>query len=123
MKMSIESGALGALIAKFGAVKILALGSALIGAAIMVVFRPPKTRKEMFLQGAVALGGSMLFGGVAVALLDTWLQLGADVLIVPVHGLIGAMSWGVFGGLAHIRDKTSSDPIGVAKEIKDVVTK
>jgi hypothetical protein len=121
--MSLESGAVGAIIAKFGAAKALTLGAALIGAAVMAVFRPPKSRKEMFYQGAVALGSSMLFGGFGVALVDSWLHLGADTLIVPIHGLIGAMSWGLFGGLAHLRDKAATDPIGTAKEIKDVVSK
>lgn len=123
MSMSLESGAIGALIAKLGWLKVLSLGAALIGASIMVAFRPPKTRKELFVQAAVALGGSLLFGNFFVAIADSYLHLGKEDLIAPIHGLIGAMSWGVFGGLAHLRDKTSKDPLGTVKEIKDVVSK
>jgi len=49
-------------VAKFGFVKILTLGAAALGAGLMAVFRPPKTRKEMFAQSVVALGSSLLFG-------------------------------------------------------------
>jgi hypothetical protein len=43
-----------------------------MGAAMMAVFRPPKSRKELFLQGAVALGTSLMFGGaVSVSLIIT----------------------------------------------------
>jgi len=120
--MSLESGVVGAIVAKVGAAKALGLGAALIGAAIMCVFRPPKTRKELFYQGAVALGSSMLFGGFGVALVDSWLHLGVDTLTVPVHGLIGALSWGIFGGLAHFRDeKLAKDPLQAIKDVKDSI--
>lgn len=124
MSMSLESGVVGAIVAKVGAAKALGLGAALIGAAIMCVFRPPKSRKELFYQGAVAFGGSMLFGSFGVALADSWFHLGAEVLIAPIYGLIGALSWGVFGGLAHWRDeKLAKDPVAAIKEVKDVASK
>lgn len=121
--MSIESGVFGSLVAKFGLAKVIGLGAAGLGAAIMCMFRPPKTRKEVFYQGATALGGSILFGSFLVSLASSYFGLPAEDLIVPVHGLVGAMSWGAFGGLAVLRDKTGKDPVGTAKEIKDVVSK
>lgn len=126
--MSAEAGA-GALIAKFGMVKILSFGAALVGAGIMAVFRPPRTRKELFMQGAVALGSSLLFGGTAVnvlAHLTGWIDLAtanmSDIVQfnATVHGLIGAMAWGLFGGLAVLRDKFSSDPIQAVKDIHNL---
>jgi hypothetical protein len=40
---------------------------------------------------------------------------------VAVHGLLGTFAWGLFGGLAVLRDKFSNDPIGAVKEIKNDV--
>lgn len=126
---SIESGVL-AFIAKFGLVKTFTLGAALAGASLMAVFRPPKSRKEMFLQATVALGCSFLFGDTLTHMLDSWLDF-IDYKSSPweawmqfaitVHSFVGAMSWGLFGGLAHMRDKVESDPIQAAKDVKDLV--
>jgi hypothetical protein len=122
MKMSIESGALVGLFAKFGTAKVLTLGAALIGAAIMIAFRPPKSRKEMFVQAAVALGASLLFGSTATGLAASWTGLSIETVMPAVHGLIGALSWGAFGGLAGWRDdKLAKDPIQAIKDIKDVI--
>jgi hypothetical protein len=124
------SGALGFAIWKFGAVKVFGLGAALIGAGIMAIFRPPKSRKEMFMQAGVALASSLLFGGSAVHMLAGFdifginlaTSLMTDVIQfnAMVHGLIGAMAWGVFGGLAVLRDKFSSDPIQAVRDIKSL---
>lgn len=132
MSMSIESGVLTGIITKYGWLKLFTLGSALIGASLMAAFRPPKTRKEMFLQAAVALGCSFLFGDTLAKSINhvfTFIDLNTAVFwdylqfYVAVHGLVGAISWGIFGGLAHLRDKVGVDPIGTAKEIKDVISK
>lgn len=117
MSMSIEGAGLAVLIKT----KLLAFAPALVGALLMAVFRPPKTKKEMFWQGAVALGGSFLFGGVATGIVGSWMPQGVDPT-VAVHGLIGALSWGAFGGLAHWRDeRLAKDPIAAIKEVKDVI--
>ena len=126
--MPAETGA-SILVLKFGLLKILALGAALIGASIMAIFRPPKTRKELFLQGAVALGSSLVFGGTltsVIAHFTGWVDLKTssmeDIInfTAMVYGMIGALSWGVFGGLAVLRDKFGSDPIQTVKDIKDI---
>jgi hypothetical protein len=124
-----ETG-LGMLIMKFGVVKILGFGAALLGAGMMAIFRPPKSRKEMFLQGCVALGASLLFGGVVVNMLAGFSIFSVNMITSPmadiiqfnamVHGLIGAMAWGIFGGLAVLRDKFGSDPVQTIKDIKDL---
>jgi|SRR5215213_5605884 len=123
------SGALGFAIYKFGSLKLLGFGAALLGAGLMAIFRPPKTRKELFMQGAVALGSSLLFGGTLVnafAHFTGWINLATapteDVaqFIAMVYGLIGAFSWGVFGGLAVLRDKFGSDPIQTIADIKNL---
>lgn len=125
-----SSGALGFAIWKFGAVKLFGLGSALAGAGIMAVFRPPQSRKEMFLQAAVALASSLMFGGAAVTALAGFDFFAVDLIKssmvdviqfnAMVHGLIGAMAWGIFGGLAVLRDKFGSDPIQTVRDIKDL---
>lgn len=126
--MSVEAGA-GALITKYGAMALLGSAAALLGAGIMAVFRPPKSRKEMFLQGIVALGSSFLFGGTAVkvlAHLTGWVDLAHDNIVdisqftVMIYGLIGAFSWGLFGGIAHFRDKFEADPVQAIKDVKDL---
>lgn len=130
--MSIESGVFAGILAKYGWVKLFTLGAAVGGAVLMAAFRPPKTRKEMFLQAAVALGCSFMFGDTLASLLDYFFNF-IDLNTAPfwdflqfyvaVHGIVGALSWGIFGGLAVLRDKAGADPIGAAKEIKDVISK
>ena len=125
-----SSGAMGIVIWKFGALKLLGLGAAILGAGMMAIFRPPKTRRELFYQCAVALGSSLLFGGAAVSALDfysDWVDLSTAPLdeifqfTGAVHGLIGALSWGVFGGLSVLRDKFGSDPVQTVKDVKDAL--
>ena len=88
----------------------------------MAMTRPPRTRKEMFLQAATALGCSFLFGGMATLAFCTWQAwaVGSLEVMVAIHGLIGAMSWGLFGGLAVLREKFAKDPIETVKEVKDI---
>jgi len=110
-----ESGSAGFAAYTFGIGKLFTLGSALTGAFLMAIFRPPKTRKEMFYQGAVALGCSFLFGDAAVQLVASYIQNGVNA--IAIHGLVGALSWGGFGGLAAFRDKLGAKPID--ETIKD----
>lgn len=119
--MSAESAGVGlAAITKFGWIKFASLGAALLGAALMVIFRPPKTRKEMFYQGLVALGSSLLFGDFFVAWAAhflTFMSVTDAKFNVAIHGLVGALSWGAFGALAHYRDKAATNPEQVVKDV------
>lgn len=108
--MPFESGVLSTIIAKIGWAKVATLGTALVGAGIMAAFRPPKSRKEMALQALVALGSSFLFGDVCVAIANSWMALGNE-WDMPINGLVGALSWGIFGGIAHYRDHLSEQSI------------
>lgn len=115
-----ESGSLlGIGLTKYGWLKALTLGAAAGGALMMAAFRPPKTRREMFYQGLVALGSSFLFGEVGVSAATYYLPFNVDPY--AVHGLIGALSWGVFGGLAFLRDKLGSKSLD--ESVKDIVGK
>lgn len=127
--MSLEGGAVGALIAKYGAVKLVTVFAALSGAGMMAIFRPPKTRKEVFYQGAVALGCSLMFGDVVASMIDYWFDFinmssspreQVIQFMVAVHGMVGAFSWGIYGGIAVLRDKFGSDPVQTVKDIKNV---
>jgi hypothetical protein len=121
-----------AAITKFGWIKLFSLGSALLGAGMMALFRPPKTKRELFIQGAVALTASLLFGNVATDLADYWLDF-IDLNEAPmqkiieftvvVHSLVGALSWGVFGGIAQFRDKLADKPLEAIKDAKSTFTK
>lgn len=128
---AVESGSAAGLaaITKFGWIKFASLGAALMGAGIMAIFRPPKTRKELFTQGLVALGTALLFGNFIanlflhyVPLLDLAKASLEDILTfhIAINGLVGAMSWGMFGGLAHIRDRVETDPLQAVKDVRDV---
>ncbi len=102
--MSVESAGAGAFFAKYG----LVVGAGMAGAAIMAILDPPKTRKELFLQGMCAGVGSIVFGPAALSWVSGFL---GQALIVnnfqdwalPVYFIVGAMSWGVFGMLVKLR--------------------
>jgi hypothetical protein len=111
MKMAaIESGA-GAL-GIFGKVAIIA-SAGLLGAAAMAAFDPPQTKKQLFMQAAIALGCSFMFGPIAVraadfyfdfinlATITNWVEFMETV--APIYGLVGALSWGFVGLLAALR--------------------
>lgn len=124
--MAVESGsAIGlSVIAKYGWVKFFSLGAAVLGAGMMAIFRPPKSRKELFTQGVVALGCSLLFGSTAASILLHYVPFAPTTMEevvsyhVAINGLVGALSWGIFGGLAHFRDKVESNPEQVVKDVK-----
>lgn len=125
-----ESGVgITALIKSFGFLKLVTLSAALLGAGIMAIFRPPKSRKEVFLQGLVALGTSLLLGDFAVQWADsffTFIDLSTASYVeaakfsIAIHGLVGALSWGGFGALAHFRDKLSVSPKEALDDLKSI---
>lgn len=127
--MSVESGAFGALLAKYGWLKLFTLGAALAGAAMMAAFRPPKSRRELALHAVIALGCSFLFGDTVVKWADSFFEF-IDLntaaywdflqFYITVHGLVGAFSWGLMGGIATLRDRFSNDPTGTVKDVKSL---
>jgi hypothetical protein len=130
MSEPVSTSVLAGVIMKFGSLKLFGGFAAIIGALIMTIFRPPKSRRELFMQCTVALGSSFLFGGAvmrALAYYFGWADLkDAPIeeiiqMTAAVHGLLGACAWGVFGGLSVLRDKISSDPIQLAKDVKEIV--
>jgi hypothetical protein len=105
--MASETAAAG-LLMKLGA----ALGLGIVGAAVIAALDPPKTRKEMFLHAGVAGVGSLVFGPVAVRLLDHFADF-VDLNSVgtaqylewamPVYFVVGALSWGGAATLVKLR--------------------
>lgn len=117
-----SGGAWGlSIITKYGWVKFAALGAAGLGALLMAISRPPKTKREMFFQGFTALGTSFLFGDALWVICTHYLPFAVDYM--AVHGVLGALSWGLFGGLAHFRDKLGSKSLDETfKDVKNNIT-
>lgn len=98
--MSAESAVGAGILYKLG----LAVGFGLIGAAIMAAFDPPKTRREMFTQAAVAAVGSFVFGELTHLAIASVVTFATPAqLVIPAYFLTGALSWGAFGALAAFR--------------------
>lgn len=88
------------------------LSAGVLGAVFMAAFDPPKDRKTLFFQGAVAGTSSLIFGPVLVKWLDAtvdWINLATAThlealeVAAPVYLLTGALSWGVFAAIAKLR--------------------
>lgn len=112
---ALESTGVLATLKAFG----VSLGAAALGAGIMALMRLPKSKEELFYQGLIALAASILFGDSVAAFAAYYFPFKIDN--AAIHGLVGALSWGIFGGLAHLRDKLESKPID--ESIKDVHNK
>lgn len=109
------------LITNYGWLKFGTLAAAGLGALLMAMSSPPKTKREMFFQGLTALGTSFLFGDVLWLLCVQYSPFIADR--VAVHGLLGALSWGLFGGLVHFRTKLGSKSLDETfKDVKNNIT-
>lgn len=123
MSMSSIESFIAAAVAKFGAVKLMSMGVALIGALFMMLFRPPKTRKEVLYHALVAASGSLIFGGFFSQLALSWLpdDFTLSQVAMPVHFLVGALSWGGMGAVATYRDKLASTPKEAIQDVKDLV--
>lgn len=97
----------------------------LAGAAIIASVDPPKTKKMLFLQAAVAITISLLFGPIVLSALDYYFEFislsKASLesyleIAAPVHALIGALSWGGVGFLVKLRELLASDGARILKE-------
>ena len=111
----------GGLIAFLIKTKLFAYAAALGGALLIAMTRPPSSRKELFYHAATALIASALFGELGVSLLDSWLAVSREVLIVPVYGFIGSMGWGIAGALSTFSERFAKDPTQAVKDVRDVL--
>lgn len=83
---------------------LVAAGAGVLGALVMAAFDPPKTRRDLFIQAAVAGAGSFVFGPAALTLASHALtSVAVAELSVPVYFLVGSLSWGAFAALAKLR--------------------
>jgi hypothetical protein len=101
------------------------VGIGLLGGLLMIVLDPPKTRRGMFLQSMVALVGSVIFGPLAVRVLDHYSdavdlsKADFEMLLTvagPVYFLMGAMSWGVAAALVKLRHLIAEHAADAAAE-------
>lgn len=88
------------------------ISAGVLGAVFMAAFDPPKDRKTLFVQGAVAGTTSLIFGPLLVRWFDSWVDfidlakathLEALEVAAPIYLLTGALSWGVFAAIAKLR--------------------
>lgn len=117
----LETGTGAGLITKF----ILLSGFGLLGAAFIAAVDPPKTRKQLFLQAAVAITLSLILGPIAVSAFDYYLDfvnLGQVTfemymeVAAPIYAIIGAFSWGLIGFVAKLRDLLASEGARMLKD-------
>lgn len=123
---SIESFA-AALVAKFGAAKLLAGAATLIGALIMIVVEPPENRKDLFGRLVAAFAASWMFGHIACKITLSWISTVASGIdytdvVVPVYGTIGGLGWSIFAVLNYWRKKLITAPKEAIQDAKDVVS-
>ena len=106
-----SSSAAGVIAWKFLGLSAL-ISAGVLGAVFMAAFDPPKDRKTLFAQGAVAGTTSLIFGPVLVKWFDSVVDfvdlakathLEALEVAAPIYLLTGALSWGVFAAIAKLR--------------------
>lgn len=102
---------------------LLKLAPAAAGALLMAIVDPPATKRELFFRVLVAFLASYLLGDVifewlqhtsAFAFLDTTKRAHN----VAVDGMVGALGWFVFGGLAMWLKRFRADPVQAVKDVK-----
>lgn len=113
----VSSGIFAGLVVKLGF--MAAIGA--VGGLIISLFDKAESRTERALQAGSAGVASAVFGKAATAVAAAHItSVPKEDLLIPVCFLVGALSWGVFGALAKlrqaIRDKGASavtDRIGL----------
>jgi hypothetical protein len=99
--------------AVFGAKMASALGAGALGALVMAMVDPPKTRGQLAAQSFVAGVCSIVGTPLTARWLDSvfdFIDLSATASVpqvlevfTPVAFLIGALSWGIMGALVQFR--------------------
>lgn len=99
---------------------------AAVGAAIMVLVDPPKTKKDLFIRAFCAFGCSYLFGDTLFDFLDSttmfaFLDPAKHAHRVAVEGVVGACGFFVAGGAANWLKAFKRKPLDTVKETREVL--
>lgn len=110
-----DAGVLAPLLAKF-------LPAAL-GAAIMILVDPPKSRRDLFIRVFVAMACSILFGELVFDWLRSmsvfsWLDPFKRAHVSAIDGIVGAVGFSVASGSAVWLRRFRKDPIKAIDEVK-----
>lgn len=122
------SGTMTTIVAAKGGAKLFAVLAGVAGAALMVAIRPNLTRKQMALHAATAGAMSYFLTSPVIRLasgfgwleIDKWPVEDARDIHVAVAFFIGAMSWGIVGGLYWFREKFGTNPIEAIQAIRNM---
>lgn len=98
---------------------------AALGAAIMIVIEPPKTRRELFWRLVAAFICSAMLGQVAFDFLHSlswfaFLDASKRPHTAAVDFIVGGGGWFLLGGVGVILRKARTDPIGAVDDVKKV---
>ncbi len=122
------SGTMTTIAAVKGGAKLFAVLAGVAGAALMVAIRPNLTRKQMALHAATAGAMSYFLTSPVIRLasgfgwleIDKWPVDDARDIHVAVAFFIGAMSWGIVGGLYWFSEKFGTNPIEAIQAIRNM---
>lgn len=94
-----------------------------LGAALMIVIEPPKTRKELFWRLVAAFVCSAIFGEFAMDLLKSFsLFVFLDPLKrshqAAIDFIVGGSGWFLLGGGGVLLRRFKGDPLPVIEDIK-----
>lgn len=122
------SGVTGALIMKFGFLKMIGCVSAVFGALTMVMIDIP-SKKVFFIHALVAAMVSIFWGGMIADVfasytgyinINTAPYLELVTYTGSVQFSVGTLSWGIVGAIRWVNKKMWSDPVKLAKDIKRI---
>jgi hypothetical protein len=111
---------------KLGLFKLLGAGAALLGAFLMAAVFEPKTKREMFLRAAVALGSSLMFTSLLIRVAAPYLGIdlkGIDVearidYTLAAGATIGVTSWFALGAIGELLKRFRRDPVGTVQAVR-----
>lgn len=97
-----------------------------LGAGIMIMVDPPKSKRDLFALAFVAYASSYLFGGALFDFLQTtaWFSFLDDAKRAhhtAVDGVIGAFGWFIAGGIAKVLKSFKKNPLKTVKDVRDTI--
>ena len=123
------SGVTGALIMKFGFLKIIGCISAVSGALMMLMVDIP-TKKILFIHIIVAALLSIFVGGTIADVIAKYTHY-LDINTAPylelaqftgaVQFAVGAFGWGIVGAIRYLNKKMCANPIKLVKDVKNIL--